>query len=393
MTLLSTARIRILLLAIAATFLAVSQAHAQFGDETSISVLTVELEAVPYEYLADDGKALEPIETKLGEFGDADDGKFQWLRKKRKQIQVILPRQQAANRDLALHLSDLETGLARRVSEKQLLERRLQSVGDVELRRLEREEERATQRIDTLQTQLREIEARIASLEAKTPRSEQETDRLESLEDRRLDIEDDLSWMAEEVLVDIKDERDYIKQRSADLTTQLAAVDRDIAALEKAIPEMEGHTGALRNLNTKTNQYLNDLDDAIGLLLIPETADNRFKLTITGAFTVLVLIVILGFFVVSWKDQEVRRSIFSSQSGIQFLTLFSLVIAIILFGILNILEGKELAALLGGLSGYILGRVSGIDRAGGQPGNSDGKGDGGGGGGAAAAGAAAGGQQ
>lgn len=38
------------------------------------------------------------------------------------------------------------------------------------------------------------------------------------------------------------------------------------------------------------------------------------------------------------------------QSGIQFLTLFSLVIAIILFGITGILKGKELAALLGGLS-------------------------------------------
>jgi hypothetical protein len=34
------------------------------------------------------------------------------------------------------------------------------------------------------------------------------------------------------------------------------------------------------------------------------------------------------------------------------------VIAIILFGITGILEGKELSALLGGLSGYILGRTS-----------------------------------
>ena len=42
--------------------------------------------------------------------------------------------------------------------------------------------------------------------------------------------------------------------------------------------------------------------------------------------------------------------------GIQFITLFALVIAIILFGITGILEGKELSALLGGLSGYILGR-------------------------------------
>ena len=40
------------------------------------------------------------------------------------------------------------------------------------------------------------------------------------------------------------------------------------------------------------------------------------------------------------------------------MTLFSLVIAIILFGITEILQAKELSALLGGISGYILGRVT-----------------------------------
>ena len=114
----------------------------------------------------------------------------------------------------------------------------------------------------------------------------------------------------------------------------------------------------LRGWADEAKVYLDDLDHQVAVLLIPETAQNKFKLLITAAFTGLVLVVIAGFFVVSWKDQTVRRSIFSSQSGIQFLTLFSLVIAIILFGILDILEGKELAALLGGLSGYILGRVT-----------------------------------
>jgi presenilin-like A22 family membrane protease len=66
--------------------------------------------------------------------------------------------------------------------------------------------------------------------------------------------------------------------------------------------------------------------------------------------------VIFGFFVVALRDETVRREIFAGQAGIQFITLFSLVIAIILFGITDILEGKELSALLGGLSGYILGR-------------------------------------
>ncbi|WP_323908269.1 hypothetical protein [Aeromonas caviae] len=103
-------------------------------------------------------------------------------------------------------------------------------------------------------------------------------------------------------------------------------------------------------------QYL--VEDRVNVILVPENARNQFKLYITGAFSALVGLVIIGFFFVSTKDETVRRSIFFSQSGIQFLTLFSLVIAIILFGITGVLEGKELSALLGGISGYILGRVT-----------------------------------
>jgi hypothetical protein len=76
------------------------------------------------------------------------------------------------------------------------------------------------------------------------------------------------------------------------------------------------------------------------------------------AFAALIGLVIAGFFWLSNKDESMRRAIFSGQTGIQFLTLFSIVIAIILFGITSILQDKELAALLGGLSGYILGRYS-----------------------------------
>jgi hypothetical protein len=100
------------------------------------------------------------------------------------------------------------------------------------------------------------------------------------------------------------------------------------------------------------------VESAINTLLIPQTAENRFKLWITGAFAALVAIVILGFFAMAYADEKVRQAIFSGEAGIQFLTLFSLVIAIILFGMTGILEGKELSALLGGISGYILGRVT-----------------------------------
>lgn len=88
------------------------------------------------------------------------------------------------------------------------------------------------------------------------------------------------------------------------------------------------------------------------------TPEQSFKTTVSVYFAILIGLVIVGFFILSFKDETIRRAIFSGQTGIQFLTLFSIVIAIILFGVTNILQDKELAALLGGLSGYILGRYS-----------------------------------
>lgn len=97
------------------------------------------------------------------------------------------------------------------------------------------------------------------------------------------------------------------------------------------------------------------IQQTINSLYSPEQV---FKRTMSIIFAGLIGLVILGFFVLSFRDETIRRAIFSGQTGIQFLTLFSIVIAIILFGITSILHDKELAALLGGLSGYILGRYS-----------------------------------
>jgi hypothetical protein len=91
---------------------------------------------------------------------------------------------------------------------------------------------------------------------------------------------------------------------------------------------------------------------------------QSFKSQISLLFAGLIFVVIIGFFVIAYQDQTVRQAIFGGQTGLQFLTLFSIVIAIILFGITNILEGRELAALLGGLSGYILGKYNSPDRTG-----------------------------
>ncbi|MDT4967609.1 MAG: hypothetical protein QOJ64_2346, partial [Acidobacteriota bacterium] len=99
------------------------------------------------------------------------------------------------------------------------------------------------------------------------------------------------------------------------------------------------------------------------------TPEQSFKLWMSLVGAALIFLVITGFFVLSFRDEHIRRAIFSGQTGIQFLTLFSIVIAIILFGITGVLQDKELAALLGGLSGYILGRYSNPTESNGGSGN------------------------
>lgn len=106
----------------------------------------------------------------------------------------------------------------------------------------------------------------------------------------------------------------------------------------------------------RDTQTLQDIENDIANLLITADKSQTFKMWMSGAFAALIAMVIVGFFTIALRDGKVRDAIFSHDFGIQFITLFALVIAIILFGITGILEGKELAALLGGLSGYILGR-------------------------------------
>ena len=85
---------------------------------------------------------------------------------------------------------------------------------------------------------------------------------------------------------------------------------------------------------------------------------QNFKKQISWSFAFLVGIVIVGFFIIAARDNQIRKSIFTGNAGLQFITIFSIIIAIILFGITEVLGGKEISALIGGISGYILGRSS-----------------------------------
>lgn len=134
-----------------------------------------------------------------------------------------------------------------------------------------------------------------------------------------------------------------------------------ILSLERSLKESGGSVQLVKMLSDKRNELASKRELAKAVqkkLLTLIGPEQQYKRDLSIAFTVLIGLVIALFFIVVIKDHEVRRKIFSGQVGIQFLTLFSLVIAIILFGMTGVLEGKELAALLGGISGYILGKVA-----------------------------------
>lgn len=142
----------------------------------------------------------------------------------------------------------------------------------------------------------------------------------------------------------------------------LADAEYRIAKMETEIKTTEGSTEANKELLNQKQILLNSKKDLakevqtkIKDMLSPE---QGFKRTMSIMAGVLIGSVIIGFFLLAAIDPTIRQTIFAGQAGMQFLTLFSLVIAIILFGITNILEGRELAALLGGISGYILGHVT-----------------------------------
>lgn len=107
----------------------------------------------------------------------------------------------------------------------------------------------------------------------------------------------------------------------------------------------------------KTREQLNATEREINLLLTPKIAQQNFMFYSSICFVLLMSILLGIFYYVIKRDEMARKVIFGGETGIQFIALFSIIIAIILFGLTGVLEGKELAALLGSVAGYILGRT------------------------------------
>ena len=132
----------------------------------------------------------------------------------------------------------------------------------------------------------------------------------------------------------------------------------------KNINTMSVSEGFRRIIENKVQEILKKTDELSGVgakvteLNNTSYVNQNFKKEISWSFAFLVGLVIVGFFLIASRDEKIRKSIFSGDTGLQFITIFSIIIAIILFGVTGVLGGREISGLLGGISGYILGRSS-----------------------------------
>jgi hypothetical protein len=224
-----------------------------------------------------------------------------------------------------------------------------------------------------------------ANLETKTPEPDSSPDpckrtkaRIDGLEFAEIIRERDITLARivelKEILRPLKEDFETSKpQKEIDQRiAQLKEEDKKIKSLNTLKPESEVRFDPNQKSKEEYQKEIREYERELGEQKIDsrcmdlaissfKTPVQDFKKTMSMIFAGLIGLVIVGFFVVALKDEKIRQAIFSSQTGIQLLTLFSIVIAIILFGITGILHDKELAALLGGLSGYILGRYSQVN--------------------------------
>jgi hypothetical protein len=163
------------------------------------------------------------------------------------------------------------------------------------------------------------------------------------------------------------------RRKGGDAWTQpynfpVAMIDELIGGFEIVLKDLENETKINQNLNKNISIASQDLEfceRALDFALAPEYKAQSFKTSISIMFTILIGILLISVFgIVAYRSDQNIATILLSGTGLQFITLFVLIIAIILFGILGILESSELAALLAGISGYILGKgVPGLPKA------------------------------
>lgn len=195
---------------------------------------------------------------------------------------------------------------------------------------------------------------RLAQIEKQPTRSPDEEDKLEALRLKLIAGPKAIERQQTQAAFNLKQLEQRIQRAKDSAADWQAARERLIAEENASNAELQAQIDANRQLIDQkvaeigeTYSKIDETDAQIMQLIDVGDADGWFKIIISLSFALLVAGVIIGFFLVIGGHRSIIYEIFSNDSGIQFITIFSIVIAVILFGIIGVLEGKELAALLG----------------------------------------------
>ncbi len=213
------------------------------------------------------------------------------------------------------------------------------------LSELDRPKDRIKADLDQNKAELTEAEKKLTNAKGKPSISQDEIKQLKGEVDSLRDL---VSEYQQEF-----DNYDQLKREEEKRKQEREAAEK---ATKDEIVRNSEESNRLSQLQLSNHRLLGEIDDMVNQLFIASDASNKFKLNMSIAYSALVGLVIVGFFWIAQSNEEIKKTIFSNESGIQFITMFAIVIAVILFGIIGVLESKELSALLGGLSGYILGK-------------------------------------
>lgn len=146
------------------------------------------------------------------------------------------------------------------------------------------------------------------------------------------------------------------RNRALDTVKGTVNVSRAIETLDYWLGQMRRKV-LLEKSRDNLNKDRDAAEKAIQSIYTVEKGDQEYKTTISLYYAIIIFaLILISFFFLFRKSSSDIGNDFLNGNGLQFIALFAIIISTILFGILGILEGKELAAILSGIAGFILGK-------------------------------------
>ncbi len=153
------------------------------------------------------------------------------------------------------------------------------------------------------------------------------------------------------LLNEITDSKEVVVKNRTEV---MRAISYDSVAIETSKGQVAAFNDiakGIENAEQDINRCRSTLDSLLAIELLEQTHKQKVSL-----YFIILIGALLAFFFLAFLSDRPIVMILMGDYGLQFITIFVLIIAVVLFGVLGILQSSELAAILSGISGYILGK-------------------------------------